>query len=343
MNNAHKIYAQAAALIVAPLIALISYLQFVGAGPDYLEYYHHYAEVIKCFECTLQSQGYLFSSLLYLFSIADVDFVIFYYVLILILIGGKIYLTMRVLPNAWAPALLFYFSSFFILHDLIQIRLSVAIALAFTAAYSSFFLNKKIFGAALVFLSVLVHASLALFWLCIAIYYLMKASKRIHKIFIVCLIVFFTLLADIRSIEDLLKIAISWDYSGIGNYAYELIEYSDVTSSYFSIYTIDALLTATLSSWMVKHVNFGNDCAQRNLINILNYMVFVGFAIKIITIGSPVVSFRLFELFAIGLFVIKGWMISVFAKRSISLALTATYAFTLVNIYVFVINGPFFK
>lgn len=329
-----------AVLNVMPLIGLVSFLSVITNGPDYGGYVKHYFYSVECFECVLESQGYIFTSIMYLFSFFQVSFEVFYYILVSVFLTTKIYITTKILPKAWVPSLVYYLSSWFILHDLIQIRLSAGITIAYIAAYCYFYLDKKMFGWALIFFSSLIHYSLFLLWISIIILYYLRASKYNQKILIALIILISAYIFDMEIFNDLLIGGVESESSKVLNYAYELNKFTDIGANYFSLHTIDALATAALCLFLLKSINCTDGDKLKFFLTCLSYLAILGFIIKTITIGSPVVSFRLFELFTFGVFILKGWIVSLLAQRSIFLSFIFSFIFILFNIYIFFINGP---
>ncbi len=326
---------------IAPLLALVSFLSIVRNGPDYFEYLQHYKTSAECFECVSQDQGIFFTAILYLFSINQIDFEMFCYALASTTLAAKIYVTVKILPGAYIPSILFYISSFFILHELIQIRLSLALAVAYLGIYYYLILNKRIIAFLLMIASVFIHTSLVVLWISAAIYLLLKNVKVIYQFLAASLVFIFLSIVDREFLFEYFNEVLNFDYSSTAKYAYELIGYAEVSANYVSIYSVDAILTAFLAMLLLGYSGAKHGLGQEKIIKLLIYFVFFGFMLKTVTISAPVVSFRLFELFTFGLFALKGWAVHLIGKKAFPMALVVACLFLAVNLHVFAIKGPF--
>lgn len=338
----HKKTNRALVLLAVPLLMIVTFFPIIKNGPDYAAYLDYYQSSRQCVSCIMADQGYGFSLLMGLFSQFGIDFEVFFYFIASISLSIKLYVASKVIKKNAIIAILLYLTSFLFLHELIQIRVATSLSLFILSAYIFFIRDKKIIASFLYISAVLVHPSSAIF---IVGYLLFKLTNKVHPLIIFAsMVVFFYIYnLEIERFSDFLFYAIDvlgeLSFGNINNYLYEMTSLESANVNYFSIQTLDSIVTLVV--YFILRCK--RDCNTKNpLLEFFAQMIILALVLKYLTLNAPVVSFRLFEMLSIGSFIVKAYIVVIVAKYSLPGSFFIFFVFAFANIYTYIISSPLF-
>lgn len=309
--------------IIGPLFGLFAFVINSDFNADYINYLNKFLN-ISSDNFSLYSMEVGFQFLSIFVKKIGFSFEVYMYLLISISLSLKLYYVRKFIGTKVVLFLLFYSSSFLLLHELIQIRLAVAIALLYAIFYYIIKESEKIKTVLLAIVAISIHVSIVLFVASLLIF-------KYPKIFIFlagCAIVL-TLQLDFA-----LDSAIYFESgSKINGYLYEL-NTGAMKLKYFPFQMLYLLLIYILS--IVARLVQKQHNVESEILRYTEKLFLISVIAYWLTAISPVVAFRLLEL--INSFLPLSQTIIIFIllkKKFIKSSIALIVMFTVLNLIIF--------
>ena len=289
-------------------------------SPDYFNYIQSYSEA----NLIINVQEPLWNLITYTAS-RIIDFNLFLVLLTFVTLSIKYKFLKTYFPKQYLIAFILYLSSYFLLHELIQIRVSLAIAL-FIISYH-LMKKKYLLGGIITFIfSVGTHLSILIVTLFIPIY-LLRKSNKFFILFTLSIIFLFIISLSLEYLDFLSLIIESFfNQSLYSGYIYGIF----YKTSFSTEIPKNALLMYFyfILAWSFSKTNknfhgFG--------------FILIGLSIFSFTVfQEDVISNRVSELFLIPVIIAQSNIIKTFLNLDYRFAIIVLFIMVFVNFYIYV-------
>jgi len=287
--------------LLSPLIALTCFLPFVRRGPDYSEYLLIY-ESSTVRSVLAEPPFELGAALLFAFGRGiGLPFQGFIYLISLVALSIKLHVARKLLGNASAAFICTYITSFFLLHELIQARVALALAIMLAAVYQNT-RSRQIASTALALTAISIHISVAIVAL---IYVLRNHRKLLLFLTVIPLVAIATNPDTLLTVLDIAPA--SSEQQRTARYLYELSGERQGINS-LSLQVLITVLSIGLLS-LTKYRSL-LPATSADLLRFFVFVTAISVPIKLLTTQSPVISFRLFELLSAFVPLIQAYAVS---------------------------------
>jgi hypothetical protein len=317
-------------VLLAPVLAFVVFLDMVSRGPDYEAYASYYDAIVWCFNC-FESQEVGFQLLALAGQKLSMAFTTFHYWLVAFCVAVKLFVLERTPRQAAWLAVVFYVTSFFVLHELVQLRFALAAALVYLAAYFSFLRVNRIAALACLAIAVQFHASAAIFGLAYVLY-LLPARLLFAGAAVLAVVV---MLGRFELTPDLVEEVIFSER--VTGYIYSFIVGEAEPVNVFSVQTLDTVLCVALF-WLTRSWRTGDAGFQR-LVHFFWLLMLVSLPVKLMTLQVPVLSFRLFEALNLGAPLVKAALVWRAARIDPGAGVLLFVLLLAANVYVYLLSG----
>jgi hypothetical protein len=324
---------------LAPVFALAIFFPFISRGPDFAEYLNHFYTSKACLTCLFDYQGLGFTVLMGTLSRLGLSFNVFLYIVVCGVLAIKLAVSSKLIDRGWLISIAFYITSYLFLHEFIQVRLAAAISLIFLAGYTYFFANHKLIGLLTLLLSIAFHPSVLLVLLA---FFTFKLTQKYFlfsvSILGVLLFLSFNKLLFSEVILKIFEIVSEMNFGSINLYTYELATSDYVNVNNFSVQTLDVIFVLLLYH-LLRYENL-HTSKYIKFYDFIAHMAILGVLLKFVTVAAPAVSFRVFELLTVGVFLLKATIVLDISQFSLRAAYIIFCIFILTNIYVYIYSSP---
>jgi len=348
-KDPHKIISTkglAISLFVASVIVSLNFIllsDFAKNGPDFANYFGAYQNAVTCGSCQIGGLG-LVTRQIFLFAAGlKVDYLTVLVVISFFTMFVKIRTATGLLGGTELVVLIMYMSSLFWLHELIQLKISIAFSAFMLALFLHYKKEARVGSAILGLVSVLAHTSVLFLWGAWLLHEFVSRRGAAQLLTTTVLIIlpcyFFLSFADAEIL--IREFLVASRLGSTSDYVEGLLNTEAARGvRVFNVHSIATIITIGVYIILDQKAKRAK-LARQSIFGFIAFAAGLAIFFKWFFSHSPVVSFRVFELLVAPMFVLQA-LVTTHKLLTIPFRVMFGFFFVLTNLYSYVYLNPIF-